>query len=497
MPKLFLGIDIGTTATKVGVFGSDGKRLALASAGCPVRREHPGWAEQDPEDWWRSFLACWEDVRADGIAPGDINAVGVSGHFSTVFLDAEGKPARPAITWQDARAVDEAEYLTQKYDETATQSLAGARVPFAPSMPACKVRWVMTRQPEVAARVRWIAQTKDYIALQLCGEVCSDVQSMLGLVHVGTGVADPDYAADLGIRPSHIPRIAPPFRNAGYVTHEAYEATGLRIGVPVSLGWVDAFCSMLATGVYRPGAAFDYAGTSEIVGVRVTTEPRRHDGLLALPFDRKSSVVYGLTNCGADALAWAKETLGLSSFDELLGLASTVETDASNPMFIPYLDGERSPIWDADATGSWINLRRNHGRNHLAHAALEGVAYGVSQLVTLAGLYGSVCPSELVVSGGGARSDLWSQIRADVTGLPVQVVDEVETGALGAAMLAAVAYGEYESMADAAEAMTRTGKRFQPDMNAHRLHRARQQRYDMAYDAMRVLKVSVYEPDRE
>jgi len=487
--NLYVGIDIGTTATKVGVFDEEGRRVALAKSSCPVSRPQPGFVEQNPDDWWRSVLDSWREVCRQGVSPNDVRAVAVSGHFTTVFLDETGRPARPAITWQDARAVEEAEELSRRYDERRIRELFGVYVPFSPAMPAAKIRWVTSREPFVREHLRWIVQAKDYIVLQLCGEVCSDVQSLLGIVHAVTGEADKEYLNDLGLDPSQLPRIVRPYRNAGYMTVEGYRATGIRIGVPVIVGWIDAFCSMLATGIYRPNAAFDYAGTSEIVGIRAAALPERHDGLLALPFDRKSAVVYGLTNCGADALAWATSALGAASLDELVEIASRARPSVDNPIFLPYLEGERSPVWDAQATGVWVNLRRSHGREELAYSVLEGVVYAVAQILEAASKAANAQPAELIVSGGGAKSDLWNQIRADVTGLPVQVVEETETGALGAAMLAAVGHGEFEAMSDAAEAMTRLGKRWEPRPDVHTLHRRRRAVYDAIYEATRGLRL--------
>ncbi|MDA1190890.1 MAG: FGGY-family carbohydrate kinase, partial [Candidatus Poribacteria bacterium] len=420
--------------------------------------------------------------------PDDIVAAGLSGHFTIVFLDAEGKPARPAITWQDARAVEEAEYLSHTYHERESKRLLGMHAPFSPAMPAAKFRWVAQNEPEVMANVHWVCHAKDYVGLQLCGEVCSDVQSFVGVVNARTGAHDDKYLADLGLHRSNLPRWTPAFRNAGYTTKEAREMLGVRIGLPVIVGWVDAFCSMLATGVYRDGAAFDYAGTSEIVGLLASAIPERHAGLLSLPFDRKHAVVYGLTNCGADALAWAKDTLGVETFEGLLELAGSVDASLDLPLFLPYLDGERSPVWDAEARAVWLNVHRRHGRAELAFSVLEGVAFAVRQILEAAAADAGRRVSELVISGGGARSDVWSQIRADVMGFPSQTVEEIETGALGAAMLAAVGYGEHESMADAAGAMTRLGKRFESRADRHAIHTRRYAVYQKVYSATKELR---------
>jgi xylulokinase len=333
-----------------------------------------------------------------------------------------------------------------------------------------------------------VCHAKDYIALQLCGEVCSDLQSFVGIVNSSTGAADEEYLTDIGLRPSQLPRFTPSYRNAGYTTREARDAIGINIGVPVIIGWIDAFCSMLATGVYREAAAFDYAGTSEIVGIRVSNLRIRHEGLLALPFDKKNSVLYGLTNCGADALAWAREALGISSFDDLLNLAEGVAPAVDLPIFLPYLDGERSPVWDAQARGIWVNLSRRHGKAELAYSVLEGVAYAVWHIIALAEACSSQPVRELVVSGGGARSDIWTQIRADVVGVPTQVTEEMETGALGAAMLATVGHGRHETMADAAHAMTRLGARFEPRDETRAIHNRRRAVYRRIYAATKDLR---------
>ncbi|MAF09083.1 hypothetical protein CMK11_01425 [Candidatus Poribacteria bacterium] len=488
MPEYFLGIDLGTTATKVGLFDASGVRVALEQAVVPVERPAPDHVEQDPDAWWASVLECWGRIRAGGVDPGTVVAVGVSGHFSLAFLDELGAPSRPAITWQDARAHEEAHFLSDKYDEARIHNLFGISVPFSPAMPAAKYRWVANNEPEVASRTQWVCHAKDYIALQLCGEVCSDLQSFVGIVNSSTGAADEEYLTDIGLRPSQLPRFTPSYRNAGYTTREAREAMGINIGVPVIIGWIDAFCSMLATGVYREAAAFDYAGTSEIVGIRVSNLRIRHEGLLALPFDKKNSVLYGLTNCGADALAWARDALGISSFDDLLDLAVGVAPSVDLPIFLPYLDGERSPVWDAQARGIWVNLSRRHGKAELAYSVLEGVAYAVWHIIALAEACSSQPVRELVVSGGGARSDIWTQIRADVVGVPAQVTEEMETGALGAAMLATVGHGRHETMADAAHAMTRLGARFEPRDETRAIHNRRRAVYRRIYAATKDLR---------
>ncbi len=482
----FLGIDLGTSATKVGVFNEKGERVALASAPCAVSRPNPGWFEQRPDDWWGSVISCLKQIWSAGVAPSEIESIGLSGHFTTVFLTESGQPARPAITWQDARAADEAAELARTVGPDDAQKLLGIDLPFSPSMPPARVAWVTKNDSNCAGDIRWIAQTKDYIASRLTGEVTSDRHSMLGLVHTVTGQTDEEYLNRLGITSQMIPRLAEPDEVVGCVSKVASRETGLPVGVPVAAGWIDAYCSMVGTGMNLPQCAFDYAGTSEIVGLLSSEMPSEPCGLLAIPLKPGKVAMYGLTNCGSGSLAWAVEAIGGGEpIEKLLAEAETAPPGCDGLLFLPYLDGERSPIWDAAARATFLGIDSQHKRPHFLRAVLEGVAFSVSQIIGIARTQTGIEPIAFMVSGGGAKSALWSQIRADVSQLAVNVCKETETGALGAAILAAVAGGFYGDMSEAAANMVSVERTVEPNAGHRTLYAESQARYEAAYPAIR------------
>lgn len=483
---VFLGIDLGTSATKVGVFDETGRRLALASAPCVISRPAPGWFEQDPADWWESVVACLRQVWSGGVDAAAVQAIGLSGHFTTVFLDASGEPVRPAITWQDARAVAEAARLEAAVTAAEARGFLGIELPFSPSMPPARVAWVTAHDPDAAKRLRWIAQAKDYIAARLTGEVTSDRHSMLGLVHIETGAADAGYLGEMGISPAVVPRLAEPDETVGVVSRRAADETGLRAGTLVAAGWIDAYCSMVGTGMNLPNCAFDYAGTSEIVGLLSDRMPLETRGLLVIPLKPGMIAVYGLTNSGSGSLSWAVGALGAgAALEALVTEAATVAPGCDGMLFLPYLDGERSPVWDPDVRGAFLGVSSLHRRPHFIRSVLEGVACSLSQLIGIACSLTDRTPERLMVSGGGAKSEVWSQIRADVAQLPVSVCAETETGSLGAAILASVAAGAFADLTQAASAMVSVDRVVEPRIELSELYAELQARYDKAYAAVR------------
>lgn len=483
-----VGIDIGTSAVKAAAFDRHGRRVALASAPCRVQHLRPGWVEHDPRHTWRSVANSLRALWRDGLDPAQAAAVGLSGHFSTVFLDNAGAPTAPCLTWLDSRATEEAEWLAAHLGPARLARYQGIRLPLSAAMPPARVRWVAQHCPEALARTAWTAQTKDYVGWRLHRRRVSDAHSMMGLMRVPDGRTFPAYLQALGIPVRLLPDVAPPWQVVGAVTEAAARATGLLAGTPVVTGWIDAYCSMLGTGMGDPAMGFDVAGTSEVIGV-VTGEPvrsRHHRGELVIPLDAKTTAVYGLTNAGADSLAWARQAWAPGvSYARLLAEAEAVPVEADGPLFLPYLQGERSPVWDERAAGALVGLRRHHARGHLVRVVLEGVAFSVrhnlEQVLRVAGRD----VAGLRVSGGGALGDLWNQVKADVLGRPMHLVREPEAGALGAAMLAARGLDWYGSFAEAVAGMVRVTRTWPPHPEVRAIYDARYRRYLALYPALK------------
>ena len=485
-----LGLDVGTSSCKAVLFDPAGHRLALAAAPCRLTRPAPGWVEQDPREAWRSVVRALRGLWAQGADPRQVAGIGLSGHFSSVFLDAAGLPAVPGLTWLDRRASAEAQWLAEEVGEARMARYLGLHLPLSATMPPARVLWLTRNRPQEMARVTWAGQTKDYVGWRLHGLRVSDGHSAMGLAHCPDGGLRPEYLALLGLSPAAVPPVRAPWVVAGQVTPAAARATGLAAGTPVVTGWIDSYCSMLGTGLADPTRGFDIAGTSEVVGLLATApcRGRQRRGQLVIPLDASRTVVYGLTNAGADSLAWARAAWGAgASYARLLAEAEATPPGADGLLFLPYLEGERSPLWDERATGALLNLRRDHGRGHLTRAVLEGVAFSVRHNLECACTVAKRTVSGLRVSGGGALGAVWNQVKADVLGLPLQAVAEPETGALGAAMLAGIGIGWYADLAGADEAMVRRAQEWEPRPDVHVRYASLYRRYRAAYPALKGL----------
>jgi xylulokinase len=445
--------------------------------------------EHDPRQAWRSTLTALKSLFSEGeIAAADVAAVGLSGHFSTVFLDDAGAPAAPCLTWLDSRGVEEAEWLATRVGAAKLARWHGIRLPISSAMPPARVLWVARHRPSDLARATWTAQTKDYIGWRLHGRRVSDAHSLMGLVRVPDGRVSGNCLRMLGLSPDAIPEVARPWDVVGQVTAAAAGATGLAAGTPVVTGWIDAYCSMLGTGMGDPAMAFDVAGTSEVVGVATADPVRARDyrGQLVVPLDERTTAVYGLTNAGADSLSWARELAGRgASYSRLLQEAEAAPVTPTGPIFLPYLAGERSPVWDENATGALVGLRRHQGRGHLVRAVIEGVAFSVRHNLDCVRAVTGATVAGVRVSGGGALGGVWNQTKADVLNLPVHLVTEPEAGALGAAMLAALGLGWYGSLDSAVTGMVRVARTWLPRPAVLEVYGTLYHRYLALYPALK------------
>jgi xylulokinase len=469
---LYLGVDVGTTACKAGLYDAAGSLIYEArSAGYPVHRPRMSWAEQDADDWWRAARTCLAEAAAAVPAGARVAAVGLAGAWGQLFVGADGRPTGPALIWQDGRAETEAAELSD-VDADSWREWLGAELPRGAATPPPRLRWLRRHRPEMLGPGVRMLQAKDWVAYQLTGEVGTDVTSTMWLVNQRTGTFDARYAQFLGVDPSLIPATYRPYQVIGEVTATASEATGLAARTPVVAGWIDTWAGILGTGLGLDGCAFDLAGTSEAVGIAGAPPHTAPTGLLDVPLDEHTDVVYGLTNAGADSFRWAAEALYgeravEAAYPVMEAHAATARAGVDGLIFLPYLTGERSPVWDPAVRATFVGIDRAHRRAHLARAVYEGLAFCVRQLLdTAVEATGATCRA-LRTSGGGAESALANQIKADVTGIPVQTVAVPDAGTLGAAMLAAIGAGRYPDYPAAIAAMLRLGRMYEPDPAQH------------------------------
>lgn len=458
-----LGIDLGTTEVKAGLVGLDGRLLAMARAGYGLDVGHgPGWAEQDPVAWWSAVVVAVRALRPP--EPVDVVAIGVDGHGPTLAaVDERGEATRPAITFLDTRATVEAVQLA-----AATGIRGWALGPLPAAL------WLERHEPDVAQRTRWYLTTWEWLAFRLTGVAAAPLVP-------GQAIPDPTAAAEAtGL---HIGR-RPPESSMGSIVGEltaaAAEALDLRAGVPVAGGTNDAFASYLGAGLTQAGDAYDPGGSAGGFGV-YWHEPVEVPGgfVTPAPLEGLFSVGAAMAATGR-ALDWFRDSVvGGVTTERLLEEAATTPPGAEGVVFLPYLAGERSPIWDPTATGAFVGLTLTHGRAHLGRSILEASALAIRHVAEPM-LAAGVTVTAMRACGGPARSETWNQIKADVTGFRVLVPAVLETAVLGSAILGAVGIGACPDVPTGVRAMTRIERRLDP-------RPAYRATYDRAYAVYRGL----------
>jgi xylulokinase len=461
--RAILGIDLGTNEVKSGLVTLDGRLLASARAGYPTELgRQPSWAEQDPGAWWAAVVQTARELAA--LDEAEIVAVCADGHGPTlVAVDAGGNATRPAITWLDTRATGQAQELAER---TGVRGWALGGLPAA--------LWVERHEPDVAAATAWYMTTWDYIAFRLTGVAAASlIEHQL--------VPEARDVAAAGIPLTRLPQAVAAGTVLGGVTANAAAECGLAPGTPVIGGTVDAFASYLGAGLLEPGDAYDPGGTAGGLGV-YWDRPIEVPGAFVTP-----APLPGLFSVGAAmaatgrALDWYRSAIlgGTVSTETLLREVADTPPGADGLVFLPYLAGERSPIWDPSARGVLAGLTLGHGRGHVARAIVEASALAIRHVAEPM-LAAGIRIDELRVCGGPARSDTWNQVKADVTGFRVAVPRVLETAVVGSAILAAVGIGDHPDLRTAIAAMTAIDHR----LEARPEHAAT---YDVLYAAYREL----------
>ena len=441
-----LGIDLGTAEVKAGLVSLDGRLLALARGGYELDRHGGhGWAEQDPGAWWSAVVSAVRALHASEV--GEIVAIGVDGHGPTLAsVDRRGEATRPAITFLDSRAGTEADELA---------AATGVRGWALGGLPAAL--WVERHEPAVAEATRWYLTTWEWLAFRLTGEAVAPlIPDQL--------VPDPRLVGAAGITADRLPRTARTGEVVGTVTETAAAALGVRAGRPVVGGTVDAFASYLGAGLLEPGDAYDPGGSAGGFGV-YWDRPVEVPGAFVTPAPLAGRFSVGAAMAATGrSLDWYRDQVLVDTIavDALLAEAALTPAGADGLVFLPYLAGERSPIWDPDARGVLAGLTLGHGRAHISRAIIEASALAIRH-VAAPMLAAGVRVTEMRVCGGPARSPFWNTVKADVTGFRVAVPAVLETAVLGAAILGSVGIGAHRDLRTAIAAMTRIESRIDPN----------------------------------
>jgi xylulokinase len=461
MSDTLVGLDVGTTGVKALAITDEGEVVASAEEGYGLSTPHPGWSEQDPEDWWRASEIALSRL---GVAP---ERVGLSGQMhGLVCLDEGGRVLRPAILWNDQRTAAECAEIEERVGLERLISLTGNRA--LTGFTAPKLLWLRRHEPDVYARVHRIVLPKDYVRYRLTGEWAIDVADASGtlLFDVAARRWSGDVLAALEIPAEWLPPVS-----------ESTEIAGAG----------DQQAAALGVGVIEPGTVSVVLGTSGVVLAALPAyandpQARVHAFCHAVPGMWEAM---GVMLNAAGSLRWFRDALAPgTSFDELTAEAAVCDAGADGALFLPYLQGERTPHADPDARGAFTGLSLRHDRGSLVRAVLEGVAYGLRDSLELLRELG-VAPTKGRVSGGGAHSRLWLEIVASVLELPLErsVVDE--GSAFGAALLAGVAGGTFASAQDAVASCVRARETVEPDPAWARRYGEGYARFRALYPAVR------------
>ena len=446
-----VGLDVATTGVKGIAISPTGDVVAKAEETYGLATPRPGWAEQDPEDWWQGAEAVLARLSVENAA-----GIGLSGQMhGLVCLGGDGRPLRPAILWNDQRTAAECDEIEERVGLRRLVELTGNRA--LTGFTAPKLLWVRNHEPDVFARIAHVLLPKDYVRLRLTGERAIDVADASGTLLfdvAGRRWSDPVLAA-LAVPREWLPRAL----ESPDVSAETAD------GVPVAAGAGDQAAGALGVGVDRPGPVSVVVGTSGVVFASLPNfaadrEARVHSFCHAVPGTWHAM---GVMLSAAGSLRWLRDAIAPGeSFDRLVGEAERWPPGAESLAFLPYLAGERTPHADPAARGAFVGLSLRHDRGALTRAVLEGVAYGLRDSLELLRALG-LRPEVGRVSGGGARSDLWLRILASVLGIPLERTVVEEGAAYGAALLAGVAGGVFADVHEAVSACVQVRDTIEPE----------------------------------
>ncbi len=471
---LIAGLDVGTTGVKAIAITPEGEVVATAERSYPLSTPRPGWSEQDPEDWWRASEAALAELG------GEIVGIGLSGQMhGLVALDAEDRVVRPAILWNDQRTGAECAEIEERIGLTRLIELTGNRA--LPGFTAPKLLWLRKHEPDAYARIRRILLPKDYVRLRLTGEHAIDVADASGtlLLDVAGRRWSDEVIDALEIPSAWLPEVLESPAVSG--------ATG--DAVPVAAGAGDCAAAGLGVGADRPGPVSIVLGTSGVVfaalpAYRPDDRARAHVFCHAVP---GAWHAMGVMLSAAGSLQWLHDTVAPDlPFEALVADAEHWEPGVEGLLFLPYLQGERTPHADPDARGAFAGLQLRHDRGALVRAVLEGVAFGLRDSLDIVRDLG-IDVSSARVSGGGARSELWLRICASVLDVPIERMVVDEGSAFGAALLGGVAGGVFRDVGDAVAATVRTKDLVEPDPAWRDAYAELLPRYRALYPALRSL----------
>ncbi|MDK2967416.1 FGGY-family carbohydrate kinase [Lacrimispora sp.] len=501
MKPYLLGIDVGTSACKIAIFDRNGTVLETATGEYEVYYPQTGWAEQDPDEWWRVICSTMKYIFSKSqIKPEEIAGIGIDGQsWSAIAVDKEGSVLTNTPIWMDTRADDICRELNEKVGEKRIFEVAGNSL--QPSYSTAKIIWYQRNMPQVYDKIYKVLQSNSYIAYKLTGQMTQDISQGYGLhcFDMHTGTWDEAMCEALGIPVQILPDIHPCHEVIGKVTKAAAAQSGLAEGTPVAAGGLDAACGTLGAGVIHAGETQEQGGQAG--GMSICIDSYKADPRLILSCHVVPGkwLLQGGTTGGGGAMRWLEKEFGAfereegkrtgkSSLDLFNEAAGSVPPGCDGLIFLPYMAGERSPLWNPYAKGVYYGMDFGKTKGHFIRAAMEGVAMSLRHNLEVAAEAGASV-DVLRAMGGSANSLLWTQIKSDVTGKPVIVPSSDTATTLGAAILAGVGVGIYEDFEEAVK-LTVENKRYHvPNQADNKIYDRNYRKYLSLYEHLKDMMV--------
>jgi xylulokinase len=486
-------MDVGTGGTRAVLADGTGKLIAGASAEhAPFKTAHPGWAEQDPEDWWRAAKEAIHGALAAAPQPHQpIAAIGLTGQMhGAVMLDENGAVLRPALIWCDTRTQPQCDWLTEKIGYERLIELTCN--PALPNFTVTKLLWVKDNEPEIFAKIRHIMCPKDYVRYRLTGEFAIDVQEASGtlLLDVTNRRWSKEVAEAAGIPEDWLPKVYESPEVCARISESAAGLTGLAADTPVVAGAGDQGAGAVGMGILQPGSVSATIGTSGVVFAATATPTRDPKGRLHTFCHAVPDLwhVMGVTQSAGLSFRWLKETFFAGmDYEALTYGAASVPAGSEGLEWAPYLLGERTPHLDPEVRAAFACISTVHTAAHFVRAVLEGVAYSLQDTFTLFAELG-IPVSGIRLGGGGARGPLWRKIQAGVYGHSVEVLTAEEGGAFGSALMAGVGAGHWASLDEACSQAIEVASVIEPDPADLETYKSGYEQWRKLYPALKTLR---------